>query len=410
MIVDRTITIAAPANATFRSVLDIPFVGSCLPGASDIRPAGDDAYQGSFAIKVGPVKVSLEGSVRIAESNEQERSALLRLNGSDRRIDGTVVGDMTIKVVDRGKDESELVVHTEVVISGKLGQFGQAVIVKKADQITSAFVEEFSRRMVDDLALEKRTMRPPASEGRAASAPPLSAFVEPSIDREAPGAAEPVAALSAIISLLRRGRRLQLIDAPGALLEGAISSRSGQLWLGRTAVAEGLTGADLGGREYGITLQAGTPAEVRAQWESLSLAHLDRPVALALLPIGKALRDPAVLRELCLTARQVSTRPLLIVATTPWGVLPLTALVADGTAHGLVIDASVIEDCGAGSSLMRLAVSEVRRSGIDCPMIAGPAAGRAEESAFRTAGADAVMVTARRRKRRLPAMRRGQVG
>jgi carbon monoxide dehydrogenase subunit G len=410
MIVDRTITIAAPANATFRSVLDIPFVGSCLPGASDIRPGGDDTYQGSFAIKVGPVKVSLEGSVRIAESNEQERSALLRLNGSDRRIDGTVVGDMTIKVVERGKDESELVVHTELVIAGKLGQFGHAVILKKADQITSGFVEEFSRRMVEDLALEERTMPPPTSDGPAPSAPPQSALVEPATDRGARGAVEPVAALSAIIGLLRRGRRLQLIDAPDALTEGATSSRSGQLWLGRSAVAKGLTGADLGGREYGITLQAGNPAEVTAQWESLSLAGLDGPVAIAVLPTGEALRDPAALRELCLTARQVSGRPLLVVVTTPWGLLPLTTLVADGAAHGLVVDASVTEECEAVSSLMRLAVAEVRRSGVDCPIIAGPAAERAEESAFRAAGADAVLVTSRRRRHRFPAMRRGRVG
>ena len=41
MIVDRRIVIDAAAAETFERVVDIPFVGECLPGASGVRDEGD---------------------------------------------------------------------------------------------------------------------------------------------------------------------------------------------------------------------------------------------------------------------------------------------------------------------------------------------------------------------------------
>jgi len=97
--------------------------------------------------------VRLQGTVRVVEVDTQARQAVLRLEGSDRGIGGNVAGDMKLQVVERSEYECELIVHTDVTISGKLGQFGQAVMVKKADQITEAFVQAFSRQLARETVL-----------------------------------------------------------------------------------------------------------------------------------------------------------------------------------------------------------------------------------------------------------------
>ena len=45
-------------------VVDIPFVGACLPGAREVGPDGPGTYRGRFGIKVGPVSVSLRAPSR----------------------------------------------------------------------------------------------------------------------------------------------------------------------------------------------------------------------------------------------------------------------------------------------------------------------------------------------------------
>jgi carbon monoxide dehydrogenase subunit G len=51
-------------------------------------------------------------------------------------------------LVPRSPTETEMQIHTESSILGKLGEFGQAVMRKKADQI----IAEFARNMARELS------------------------------------------------------------------------------------------------------------------------------------------------------------------------------------------------------------------------------------------------------------------
>jgi carbon monoxide dehydrogenase subunit G len=46
-------------------------------------------------------------------------------------------------LVPRGDDWTDLLIHTEATVLGNLGEFGQAVMRRKADQV----IEEFARNM-----------------------------------------------------------------------------------------------------------------------------------------------------------------------------------------------------------------------------------------------------------------------
>jgi carbon monoxide dehydrogenase subunit G len=424
MIVDRRIVVGAPANETFERVVDIPFVGQCLPGAAGVHDRGDGAFGGTFVVKVGPVKVTLEGVVSIVEQDPVARRAVLILKGSDRRVGGEVTGRMDLAVEESGQSASTLVVHTEFTISGKLGQFGQAVMLKKADQITEGFVAEFSRKMTDDHVLASvgaaedtarvRDDVVPAAPSQGVPNGPASVGSErvsvgalptlttgPSEHLVGGGLdmVDPMPLLHSLLGLLRRSKYFVHVENRGDLADRSASEEP--LWIANDAIRAGVRGADLLGASYVIEARLSSPDEVAPLWQDLTRAGLDRATAIALTPTGLAVTDLSVLAQVGARLAGLTGRPVLVVATTPWSLMSLARLAQTGVVHGTVADFGSSHAADV-VTLGRLAVEEVRRAGLESPLVAGPVASASDEESLRIAGADAVM---RRRRSRNPVKR-----
>ncbi|WP_416954373.1 SRPBCC domain-containing protein [Nocardioides sp. T5] len=426
MIVDRRIVIDAAAAETFERVVDIPFVGECLPGASGVRDTGDGVYAGNFIVKVGPVKVNLDGTVSITEHDVDARRAVLQMRGSDRRVGGEVVGRMDLAVEESGETASLLVVHTEFTISGKLGQFGQAVMLKKADQITEGFVDEFSRRMGELPVGETTgtdTGRPiEIVEATGAGAVPgvqgpdavrAAAMVQPgAVARSEPGVVAPVdmvdpmPLLHALLGLLRRSRHFTHIESRADLGDKAVSAEP--VWITHQAMRSGVRGADVAAAPaYVVEARLGRPEDVPTFWRDATRAGLDAAAAIALTPMGPAVADVAALAELGAALATQTGRPVLVVATTPWSLMSVARVAQTGVVHGIVADTGAVTS-GDATTWMCLAVEEVRRAGLESPLLAGPSASSADDDALRAAGADGVIRRHRSRNpvRRVTAARR----
>jgi carbon monoxide dehydrogenase subunit G len=146
MIVDQRVTINAPIDRAWDFLMDVPAVSKCVPGVESIEEIDKDNYIGALKVRVGPIGVKLEGKVTVAERDAEQKRAQLNVEAADRRIRGAVNGKTTMHLeeVENGTD---LVVHTDVSILGKLGEFGQAVMRKKADQIIRQFAQNVSREL-----------------------------------------------------------------------------------------------------------------------------------------------------------------------------------------------------------------------------------------------------------------------
>ena len=57
------------------------------------------------------------------------------------------MAEKVLAAVKIGPKETELVVETDVNILGKIGEFGQPIIRKKADQMLQEFVENIKRQL-----------------------------------------------------------------------------------------------------------------------------------------------------------------------------------------------------------------------------------------------------------------------
>jgi uncharacterized protein len=145
MLIDHRITVPAPPERVWAFMMDIPAVSRCVPGLDQVERIDDQTYSGVMNVRVGPIAVKLDGRVLLAERDEAARAARMDLQAADKRVNGAVNARMRMELADSdGGTQTDLAIHTDANVMGKLGEFGQAVIRKKADQILQEFARNLS--------------------------------------------------------------------------------------------------------------------------------------------------------------------------------------------------------------------------------------------------------------------------
>lgn len=129
-------------------LMDVPKVAKSLPGVESVSKIDDTTYEGALRVRVGPISLNLQGKIIVEEQDRENWRATLRAEAKDRMAAGAVSGKTFMMLKERGANESELVVETDVNILGKIGEFGQPIIRKKADSMLKEFVENIKKQLV----------------------------------------------------------------------------------------------------------------------------------------------------------------------------------------------------------------------------------------------------------------------
>ncbi|MFB9840060.1 SRPBCC family protein, partial [Actinoallomurus acaciae] len=173
MIIENSFDVDADPDRVFDFLRNPHNVATCFPGAELTEDLGDDRYKGKVKIKLGPVTASFSGTARITEKDEAARVAVLVAEGKDTRGSGTAKATATMRVepTDGG---SNVLLKTDLTISGRLAQFGRGIMA------------DVSNRMVSDLATRVRERIEAEAKSGAADAPAAEIPAAPAT--EAPAA------------------------------------------------------------------------------------------------------------------------------------------------------------------------------------------------------------------------------
>ena len=138
--------VSATADELWAFVTDIPTVGTCIPGAQDVAQSSDGSYAGTVKVRVGPVGLGLAGKLTVTSRDDQVKTISMVGEGADRKVPGNVrvTIDMSVASTSSG---SELIVDSEANVMGKLGEFGQGLIKRKADGIMKEFGQNLAKRV-----------------------------------------------------------------------------------------------------------------------------------------------------------------------------------------------------------------------------------------------------------------------
>ena len=128
-------------------LMDVPKVAQSLPGVESVSKIDDTTYQGHLKVRVGPISLNLQGKIIVEEQDRQNWRAALRAEAKDRMAAGAVNGKTSMMLKELGADQTELLMETDVNILGKIGEFGQPIIRKKADAMLKEFVENIKKQL-----------------------------------------------------------------------------------------------------------------------------------------------------------------------------------------------------------------------------------------------------------------------
>jgi carbon monoxide dehydrogenase subunit G len=123
----QTAQIPVAREPLWNFLMDVPKVAKSLPGVESVSKIDDTTYEGALTVRVGPIKLNPEAK--------------------DRMAAGAVNGKTTMNLKEIGASETELMVETDVNILGKIGEFGQPIIRKKADSMLKEFVENIKKQL-----------------------------------------------------------------------------------------------------------------------------------------------------------------------------------------------------------------------------------------------------------------------
>ena len=128
-------------------LMDIPTVGRCVPGVERIEAVDGNAYEGGLKIQIGPIRLSLEGTITVEEADREAWRARLRAEANDGRLCGGIRASVRLTLAP-AEVGTRVRIDTDLAVLGRIGEFGQPVIRKKADTL----LEEFARNLRSALA------------------------------------------------------------------------------------------------------------------------------------------------------------------------------------------------------------------------------------------------------------------
>lgn len=151
MIVEGTYTFAAPRETVWTMLLDPEVVAKTMPGLSSIQRVGEDRYEGTMRIGIGPVAAKFDVVITLTEKQFPER---YRMQIDGRGSLGFTRGTAAVKLTAAG-DSTVMHYLADMVVGGGVAALGQGLL----DSVSRRLLRQGLDSMSVELArrLEQRS-------------------------------------------------------------------------------------------------------------------------------------------------------------------------------------------------------------------------------------------------------------
>ena len=179
MRIENTVEVDAPLERVWALVNDIPRVAPCMPGAALTGVGDDGTYEGTVAVKLGPLRMTYKGKVSVDEVDDANHSARLTASGKDTKGAGTARASVETRLEPAGETHTRLHVTSDVQLTGKVASFGRGGAI---NDVATRLFGQFADCLRSTLESEAPTTT------ASAAAAPAPAVAEPSPAAPAPDA------------------------------------------------------------------------------------------------------------------------------------------------------------------------------------------------------------------------------
>ncbi|MCK7500813.1 MAG: SRPBCC family protein [Comamonadaceae bacterium] len=141
---DKRYALPVTVDAAWRLLSDLPATAACLPGAAITERIDERRHKGVMKAKVGPATMNFAGEVELLELDAGAHRVRMLGKGADKA--GSSASMQLAARLEPGDTAgtSLLLGEATVVVSGKLAQFGNRLLVPVSDALLAQFVANFA--------------------------------------------------------------------------------------------------------------------------------------------------------------------------------------------------------------------------------------------------------------------------
>ena len=121
-------------------LLDVERIAPCMPGAT-VDSFDGETIVGKVKVKVGPIQVTYAGTARFSVKDEAARRAVIEASAKEARGSGTAAATITAVLTDNGGSSTDVIVTTDLAITGKPAQFGRGVMAEVGNKLLGRFAD-----------------------------------------------------------------------------------------------------------------------------------------------------------------------------------------------------------------------------------------------------------------------------
>ena len=140
MDLNHDFTVDVPVEEAWRILTDVERIAPCLPGAQ-LQEIEGDVYRGVVKVKVGPIQAQFKGQASFVERDDTAHRVVLKGEGRDTGGKGNASALITATLTGAGASSTQVKVHTDLSITGKVAQFGRGAMADISDKLLAQFVE-----------------------------------------------------------------------------------------------------------------------------------------------------------------------------------------------------------------------------------------------------------------------------
>lgn len=181
--------VSLPPDQAWRTLMDIPRIAPCMPGAELTEVVDAQTYKGKVAVRMGPVVLAFAGTAKFEERDDLAHTARVRAQGTDAKGKGGANAVVNFHL-EPSASGSKVLIDTDLNLSGSVAQYGRGAGMIQT--IAAQLINQFAK------ALEKQI----AASTTETSASPVVSVEAPAAVAAAQPATKPIGGLSLVLQAL----------------------------------------------------------------------------------------------------------------------------------------------------------------------------------------------------------------
>ena len=144
MELSNEIDVNAPIEEVWKAFNTPERIAPCLPGA-ELQEVDGDNFNGLVKIKVGPITAQSTGTATYLDKDESSQKVVIKGDGRDTRGAGNASATITAILTEVSSNTTNVNVHTELTITGKVAQFGRGAISDVSGKLMTQFAKNLEQ-------------------------------------------------------------------------------------------------------------------------------------------------------------------------------------------------------------------------------------------------------------------------